>query len=447
MAEIIESFVRYNYNFVDKMVIIDNGCTDNTMSIVRRLQDEGYNITTYDESLEVYNQFKLDNKYLNKIINEDKPDIILPLDADEFLSGDSNPRKILESLSLDKIYYVHWKWYVMTDEDNQDEDFIPKRLKYRFKRDAWNYSDNTPVTKTIIPANYYRNNHLTLTMGHHDVFGTKEVDTESLNNLFIAHYRAISSQQIVAKTMSYVIRDIATMSNNNETAQRTNQLFKIENGTEVNEIAKSVSYGGYSGKIVKIPLDLSFCSKNTSVMAYHKLAHKTLSFLLMRTGQEMAIRDYNLERARKEKRILKPIVVWLDGIKGKETLFPDPSNEDTILASMYNVRAYLTEYNEINFLKANYRLIVDDNNLKFIPYQYIVIPDTVNFSEIKNKLLKKGIDSGKILSLKEYKKKINPLKKIIVYILFVPSIINRARLYIKRNGINSTIIKIKSRLK
>lgn len=33
-AEIIESFVRYNYNFVDQMVIIDNGCTDNTIEII-----------------------------------------------------------------------------------------------------------------------------------------------------------------------------------------------------------------------------------------------------------------------------------------------------------------------------------------------------------------------------------------------------------------------------
>ena len=30
-SEIIESFIRYNYNFVYEMVIIDKGCTDNTI--------------------------------------------------------------------------------------------------------------------------------------------------------------------------------------------------------------------------------------------------------------------------------------------------------------------------------------------------------------------------------------------------------------------------------
>jgi len=111
-SEIIESFIRYNYNFVDEMVIIDNGCTDSTIRIVRNLISEGFKITIYDESLEAYNQYRLDNKYLNKIIDEIKPDIILPMDADEFLTGDTNPRDVLEHLELDCIYYVTWRRYV-----------------------------------------------------------------------------------------------------------------------------------------------------------------------------------------------------------------------------------------------------------------------------------------------------------------------------------------------
>lgn len=44
-SEIIESFIRYNYNFVDEMVVIDNGCTDNTVEILHNLIHEGYKIT------------------------------------------------------------------------------------------------------------------------------------------------------------------------------------------------------------------------------------------------------------------------------------------------------------------------------------------------------------------------------------------------------------------
>lgn len=113
-SEIIESFIRYNYNFIDEMVIIDNGCTDNTMQIIFNLIKEGYKISVYDESLEAYNQYRLDNKYLTKIIAEKNPDLIIPLDADEFLTADSNPRKLLEQLDLEKIHYVNWQWFVMT---------------------------------------------------------------------------------------------------------------------------------------------------------------------------------------------------------------------------------------------------------------------------------------------------------------------------------------------
>ncbi len=131
-SEIIESFVRYNYNFVDEMVIIDNGCTDSTIKIVRKLIAEGFRITVYDESLEAYNQYRLDNKYLNKIIDEINPDLILPLDADEFLTGEGNPRKILENLPLDSIYYVTWRWYVMTKEDDQGGDLHSQKNEVLF---------------------------------------------------------------------------------------------------------------------------------------------------------------------------------------------------------------------------------------------------------------------------------------------------------------------------
>ena len=134
-SEIIESFVRYNYNFVDEMVIIDNGCTDSTIKIVRNLINEGFKITVYDESLEAYNQYRLDNKYLNKIINEIKPDIILPLDADEFLIGSENPRDILEGLDLNSIYYKLNKKYFGKDV------FIDEEIKYEWARIPHFYSD------------------------------------------------------------------------------------------------------------------------------------------------------------------------------------------------------------------------------------------------------------------------------------------------------------------
>ena len=445
-SEIIESFIRYNYNFVDEMVIIDNGCTDSTIKIIRKLIGEGFKITVYDESLEAYNQYRLDNKYLTKIANEKNPDIILPLDADEFLTGNTNPREVLEGLSLDRIYYITWRWYVMTKEDNILETFIPKKMQYCLSKPAWNYSDGTVVTKAIIPVKYYSDMGLTLSMGHHTVFGNDKVKITQLDNLQLAHYRAISEEQLIYKTCCYTIRDIATMENNFETAQRTNQMAIFENGTDMWDAAEESSYGGYPREIEKKPLELSFCKKNDLKIKYSELAHESINNRILYTGREMAVRAYNLERSKKEKKFIKPIILWLDGIRGDECIFPNPSNKLTILTEMYNVRGLVTTTEEIKFLKANYRLIVTPDFVKFLPHEYIVISNN-SFENIKKKLINLGLDSAKILSLSEYRKRLGVIKNIYCYITFIPAMTHRIKLYIERNGIKSTIDKIKSRIK
>lgn len=445
-SEIIESFIRYNSHFVDEMIIIDNGCTDNTIPIVRNLIKEGFSIKIYDESLEAYNQFRLDNKYLKKIIEEIHPDIILPLDADEFLTGDNNPREILEHLSLDRIYYVNWQWFVMTENDDSEEAFIPKRMQYCLKKPAWNYSDGTPVTKTVIPTEYFQKMKLTLSMGHHTVFGNEKVKIEQLESLRFAHYRAISENQLIYKTSCYTMRDIATMENNFETAQRTNQMAMIEDGQDMWEVAVEASYGGYPRDIEFNPIDLSYCDQEQLKLKYEKLAKENLANRVMKTGREMAIRAYNLERSRKEKAFLKPIIVWMDGIRGEDCIFPNPSNKLTILTEMYNIRGFLTTNEEIRYLKANYRLIVTPDVMKFLPHQYVVIPDTVDFKNVKNELLACGVDANEIISLKDYRHKLGTVRSIYCMIRFVPSMLKRVYAYFKRNGYSTTINKLKSRV-
>lgn len=444
-SEIIESFIRYNYNFLDKMVIIDNGCTDNTIKIILKLISEGYKIDLYDESLEPYNQFELDNKYVGKIIENDNPDILIPLDADEFIDGDSNPRKILEGLDLDCIYLINWKWFVLNGNEDENEKFIPKRLKYHFKKPAWNSSDGSIVTKVIIPVGYYRKKNLTLKMGHHDVFGSSDIKRKHLSNIRLAHYRAISTLQIIAKTSTYVLRDIATMSNNHETAQRTNQMAEILSGKDFDEIAQDVSRGGYFGEVIKDPLNLKFCNPSSLKIKYDKLAEETLADLLRKTGQEMAIRAYNSERRRKEKFFLSPIVLWMNDVRGKDLVFPNPSNLVTILTLLFNVRGYLTESREIVDLKTNFRLIVNVSQLKFIPHKYLVVPKKEDLRYVRNIIEENKLEEN-VITLEKYLLKIN-ISLVYCVLLFIPSFIFRIIQYGKRNGFKVMFLKIKERFK
>lgn len=447
-SEIIESFIRYNYNFLDEMYIIDNGCTDNTIKILRNLINDGYKIVIYDESLEAYDQFRLDNKYLNKIIKESDPDLIIPLDADEFIISDhKDPRKEMEKLSLDKIYYVNWQWYVMTEKDDVKETFIPRRLKYCLKRTVWNYSDGTPVTKVILPARYFKEKKLTMSMGHHTVYGDKSIAIEEINNIKLAHYRAISEEQLVYKTCCYTMRDIATMGNNIETAQRTNQLAKIESGISMHDAAIEASYAGYPKEIKENQIDLSFCEPDSLTIKYSDLSSESIAERIMRTGQEMAIRSYNLERKLKEYMWLEPIVLWLDGVRKTDVFLPDPSNESTFLVAKYNVRAYLTMQEEIKFLKCNYRLLVNPEQVKFIPHQFIVVPSTCDVEDVRMKLHNGGFSTDRVISVGEYRKKLGLIKCFYSDLLVVPGMIVRIKKYIGRNGVNGTVRKIKERLR
>jgi hypothetical protein len=444
-SEIIESFIRYNYNFFDIMVIIDNGCTDNTIKIVRKLISEGYSILVYDESLETYNQFQLDNKYLDLIIHELAPDIIIPLDADEFLIANKNPREALNNLNLNRIYYVGWQWYVLSKYDNIEEEFIPKRMRYCLKKPAWNYSDKSPVTKTIICVAYYQKMKLTLSMGHHTVFGNHSAEIQRINDIKIAHFRAISEQQLVYKTMCYTMRDIATTANNSETAQRTNHMALIERGGDVWKAAEEASFAGYPREIMEKPIDLSYCNIDSIKMKYSYLSQESTERRILETGREMAIKIYNIEREKKETKFVKPIIMWLDGVKGDECLFPDPTNRLTILTQMLNVRAYLTDSPEIKFLKVNFRLIITCDILKFLPYQYIVLPETIDIKSTMALLHREGLDNSKIITVKEYFSKLGIIRRIYCCFIFLVNMVKFITFYYKRNGRKATLKKITSR--
>nr|WP_281289974.1 glycosyltransferase family 2 protein [Oceanispirochaeta crateris] len=446
-GEMIESFIRYNYNFFDHMVIIDNGCTDNTIDIIQSLISEGYKIHVFNESLESYNQFRLDNKYIKKILNEIVPDIIIPLDADEFLSGIDNPRSLLENLSLDRIYYITWRWYVLSDKDDVTEAFIPKRLLYSLDKPPYNQIDGSEVTKVIIPAKYFSEMKLTLSAGHHTVFGKSNPKIEKIKQLFIAHYRIISDTHLTSKLMCYVMRGIVSMElTTKQTSHRTNQLAIIERGGSLLETAIDVSYSGYPKNVIYNPLNLSFCEPESIKLKYSISSEDSLIQSVLHTGQEMAIRTYNLERKHKEKPYLKPIILWLDGFTESDIFVPNPSNRSILLTSMYNVRGYVTEINELKFLKVNYRLLITPEWLKFLPYKYIVVPNGVEVNDVKTKLEPYIINKEIIISEREYLQKIGPFLMIWSLILFIPSLLCTGLSYTKKNGIKKTINSIRNRL-
>ena len=85
--DIIESFIRYNLNIVDGMIILDNGSTDSTLNIIKNLKDEGLPVFYIEDEDRKYEQDKKMTQLLNKAVDEFDADIIIPLDVDEFITS------------------------------------------------------------------------------------------------------------------------------------------------------------------------------------------------------------------------------------------------------------------------------------------------------------------------------------------------------------------------
>jgi hypothetical protein len=93
-ADIIEAFIRHTAHWVDRHLVFDHDSTDGTREILGQLVREGISLSVFtDEALGNLQQAR--SNHLTKVAaNEFGAEWILPLDADEFLSGPG--RKELE---------------------------------------------------------------------------------------------------------------------------------------------------------------------------------------------------------------------------------------------------------------------------------------------------------------------------------------------------------------
>lgn len=265
-VDIIESFVRYNVNVVDGMIILDNNSTDTTLKILKLLKNEGLPLFIFEDENIEFNQADKTNMLLLKAINEFKADIILPLDADEFIisSNNGNPRELLEKIESDSFYHVRWKTYI-PDFSNEQEKFIPAKITLA-------RADNAQeMHKVILPKELVKNYGVKLTKGNHNlVFNRKYNDSIKRilsTDLRIAHFPMRSKEQAISKiSVGWLnsLWDIKRRKNESWHLQKMfNELknnWKLDNEDIINFAKVYSSTTDLNEiKIEKNPIDLTFC--------------------------------------------------------------------------------------------------------------------------------------------------------------------------------------------
>lgn len=273
--DIIESFVRYHMNFVDGMIISDNYSNDSTLSILKKLKQEGLNIDILEDHNQYFDQNKKRKELFDYTFNKYNPDFIFPIDSDEFIAtyDGTNPRDIIKNLDKTKLFHYKMVNYVINKNDDKNELFIPLKMQHIRIEDT--KEGNT--YKCFIP-NKIINKNLVLLMGCHSAkyINDDELEYETLDNLFLAHYPVRSKKQLMNKVIIGRLNNSSLHSRKEGLGFHQYEILDeiIKNGDisdkTLNEISKNYGIKDKKKikKIVKSPLNVAFC-KNIDIKYYN----------------------------------------------------------------------------------------------------------------------------------------------------------------------------------
>jgi hypothetical protein len=199
-ADILETFVRYHLQFVDRMIIVNHRSVDSSADILNGLQQEGLSLDVVRETGIEHQQGSVLSRFMKKAVLEYDADWVIPLDADEFLAmkDEGRVREVMEKLPPDKVVKLPWRTYVPVATDNLQEPNILKRIQhYRSK-------ENINLRKIMIPRSMATKKNGIIAAGNHGFVKEsfrkqKEFPCVYTDQLVLAHFPVRSAQQITTK--------------------------------------------------------------------------------------------------------------------------------------------------------------------------------------------------------------------------------------------------------
>jgi len=243
-SDIIESFVRRHIDMVDAMLIVNHNSVDSTGKILELLKEEGLNLFISNENTVEFEQGLIMTRLLYQAINEFNADIVIPLDADEFLvpSNDVNDcRQLLETIDTKSVYRIDSFNYFQPN---------PAPVPVAFSLDAVKLKSRTRQNagKIIIGRDVVTKFKVGLAMGNHDVTISrrkrKHVNFINFDKIHIAHCQIRSEEQIFSKIAINYLLDMSRTDRHPMDSHHLINIFeKIKTGAtvEYKELIKLIS--------------------------------------------------------------------------------------------------------------------------------------------------------------------------------------------------------------
>lgn len=195
-GDIIEAFVRHVAAFVDQLVVLDNGSTDETAGILCSLKYEGIPLEIVeDPSLGHWHWKRMTHLMKDYAIKEYGADWIIPLDADELIVA-QDPitfRAALENHS--QPLKIRWKTYVPDSSDDIYESNPVLRIRHRL------VEEDKIWKKIVVPGNILRSHdNVTISQGNHNLFvNGKKCKCLDWDSVHLAHIPIRGPEQYGSK--------------------------------------------------------------------------------------------------------------------------------------------------------------------------------------------------------------------------------------------------------
>ena len=328
-ADVIESFVRHNLGWADRIYVAVHESTDETLSILQSLQQDGLPLFLSEVRGAAQVQSEVVTALMYQAIAEGAS-FVLPLDADEFLLPDGGTapgvslktlcRSAFSHLEEGKVYAIPWVRYV----PRSGQGFLLARKAYREK---W----PEKISKALLGARAVQEAELSVSQGSHlallpEKNGERQaVVAESIKGLHIAHFPWRSEGQAAKKAAVGWLGNVAKYTRYTRTAYQWREGYRklmTGRGLQPEPLLHPV-------KAPKLP------GSELVRLCYTPAEEKeNLLSLLMEAAEQLAE-----ECAELKARLLAPVVSLIMLYKGDRELFAETIA--SAVANDYPLKEYI----------------------------------------------------------------------------------------------------------
>lgn len=196
--DILESFVRHNLAYLDKIYIVDNMSMDRTLEILTSLINEGLAIEVWESKSSSHQQGRAMTAALKKVAQLDPDaDFAFLLDADEFLGCADRQALIadLGKIGVDGYGVMPWKTYVPMEDNLENlnpSTPVTSRMTHRRSHEGHQ------MFKAVVPKALFGN--VRVCQGSHTLFRRNGAAySKTLLATPLAHFPVRSATQLIAK--------------------------------------------------------------------------------------------------------------------------------------------------------------------------------------------------------------------------------------------------------